>query len=33
MRMTPRKFFAIYDEYQAMNGLIKPEEDAIDALP
>ena len=31
--MTPRKFFLIYDEYLDLNGLKKPDENAIDMLP
>ena len=31
--MTPRKFFLIYDEYFDLNGLKKPDENAIDMLP
>lgn len=32
MEMTPRKFFRIFDEYQFMNGIKKPEQ-GIDDLP
>lgn len=33
-RMTPRKFFAIYNEYLMMNGYVKPaREMTIDDLP
>jgi hypothetical protein len=32
MRMTPRKFFLLFDEYQEMNGLKKPTQ-GIDDLP
>ena len=31
--MTPRKFCLIYDEYLDLNGLKKPDENAIDMLP
>jgi len=32
--MTPRKFFAIYNEYLMMNGYVKPaREMTIDDLP
>lgn len=32
-RMTPRKFFKIYDEYLDLNGLRKKDECQIDMLP
>ena len=31
--MTPRKFYKMYNEYLIMNGLIKENYSAIDALP
>ncbi len=33
MKMTPRKYFLIYDEYLLLNGLKKEDECAIDAMP
>lgn len=32
LAMTPRKFFKLFEEYQYMNGLKKPEQ-GIDDMP